>query len=340
MRPVTPTLSVAFLFALVAGCGAGNVSPSGLSSQPISVVPDWMHRFAMTAAPPQPMVFDARPKAGIYATEFYGTHVFGYRNPDTHDKRSICKVPAESVNGVGVDGAGNLIVPNGYPAQISVYRGPGLCGKLIGTVADPYGEASDAASSDAATKTIVVANIETSRADEVGNIAVCTLSKGCTRKLKSRNIRYHGGGVALAKNGDCWMASENDPSLSAAALTYFKRCKGHGKAARGWKNAYYGGLIIDKKGRILSIDFNTPALWIYKGCDPVCQVVGGPFPLQGASFYGNLNAKGDELALGDIQYGQVDVYRYAHKALRYKYSFNNGLNQSYDVEAAGFAPTL
>lgn len=341
MQPVSSTLLLAFLLSLLGGCGAaGNVSPPAASSQPVSVVPNWMQRFAMRALPTQPMIFEPKRKSGIYAAEFYGTDLFGYRNPDRRNDGPVCKVPAESVNGLGVDRAGNLIVPNGYPAHISVYRGPALCGKLLGMVSDPYGQASDAASTNAATGTIVVANIEASHTKVVGNIALCTLAKGCTRDLKSSNITYYGGGVALAKNGDCWMASEDNPSLSAAALTYFQHCKGSGKAARGWKNAYYGGLIIDKKGNLLSIDFNTPALWIYKGCDPDCRVVAGPFALQGDSFYGNLNAKGNELALGDIQYGQVDVYRYAHKALKYKYSFSEGLNQSYDVESAGFTPAL
>lgn len=136
------------------------------------------------------------------------------------------------------------------------------------------------------------------------------------------------------------MASENDPSFSAATLTYFRRCKGTGEAASGWKNASYGGLIIDKKGDLISIDWDAPALWVYKGCDPQCQVVGGPFTLKGDSFYGNLNATGKELALGDVQFGQVDVYRYERTQLIYEYSFNKGLDASDDVEAAGFAPAL
>ncbi len=339
MRLVTTTLSIAFLLPLLSGC-AGRVSPPALSAQPASVIPDWMHAPVMEALPAQRMVFDSRPKSGIYAAEFYGPDLFAYRNPERRDRKPLCKVAAEFVNGLGVDGAGNLIVPNGYPPQVSVYRGPGLCGKLLGTISDPYGQPSDAASADAAKGTIVVANIEKSKTVLVGNIAVCTLSKGCTRELRSPNIKYYGGGVALAKNGDCWMASENNPALSAAALTYFKRCKGSGKAARGWKNAYYGGLIIDKNGNLISIDFNTPALWVYKGCDPTCHVVAGPFALQGSSFYGSLNANGDELALGDSQYGQVDVYRYSPKALRYQYSFSKGLNESYHVEAACFTPAF
>ncbi len=340
MRPVTTTLLIAFLLALLAGCAAGHVSPPALPAQPVSVIPDWIEPPVIGALSTQRMVFDARPKAGIYAAEFYSPDLFAYRNPDRKDRKPVCKIAAEFVNGLGVDGVGNLIVPNGFPTQVSVYQGPGPCGKLLGTVNDPYGQPSDAASANAESGTIVVANIEKNKTHLVGNIAICTLSKGCTRELKSSNIKYFGGGVALAKNGDCWMASENNPALSAAALTYFKRCKGSGKAARGWKNAYYGGLIIDKKGNLISIDFNTPALWVYKGCDPTCHVIAGPFALQGSSFYGSLNAKGDELALGDSQYGQVDVYRYGEKALRYNYSFSKGLNESYHVEAACFSPTL
>ena len=106
--------------------------------------------------------------------------------------------------------------------------------------------------------------------------------------------------------------------------------------AQGWKNAYYGGLAHDHGGNLVSVDWETPALWVYKGCNPDCHVVGGPFPLQGDSFYGSLNEKGTELAIGDIAYGQVDVYSYKPTHVSYLYSFNKGLIQSDDVEAAAF----
>jgi hypothetical protein len=340
MRPVASALIVALTFVLFAGCAPGNVSPPASGISPASVVPSWMQPVGVRVLPPQPFVYDAKPKAGIYAGEFYGPAVLGYRNPNRHNKAPVCDVGAEYVNGFSVDGAGNLVVPTGSPTEVKVYKGPGLCGKLIGSFADPYGQASDAASANASNGMIVVGNIEAGGSDKVGNIAVCTLAKGCTRELKSAHITYYGGGVALARDGDCWMASENDPSLSAATLTYFKHCSGSGQSVQGWKNAYYGGLIINKKGDLISVDFETPALWVYKGCNPTCHVEGGPFALEGESFYGNLNKKGDELALGDVQYGQVDVYRYSSKKLTYKYSFNKGLTPSLTIEAAGFSPTL
>jgi hypothetical protein len=340
MRPLISALSIALASTFLGGCAAGNVSPPAWENQPASVVPEWMHAFGMRAIPAQPIVYAAKPKAGIYAAEFDGTELFGYRNPDRKNAGPACNVSATFVNGFSVDGTGNLVVPNGYPTEVSVYKGKGLCGTLMGTFSDPYGQASDAASANAASAAIVVGNIEVSYSKKIGNVAVCSLAKGCTRELKSPHITYYGGGVALAKNGDCWMASEDNPALSSATLTYFKHCSGSGQVATGWKNAYYGGLIVDKLGDLVSIDFDTPALWVYKGCSPACRLVGGPFALEGDSFYGNLSRKGNELTLGDFQYGQVDVYSYAPKKLTYEYSFSRGLTPSQDVEAAAFSPTL
>lgn len=343
MRLYTPPLCVALALALLAGCSAGTLAPPAppaSATQPVSVIPPWMHPAGARTLPSRPMTFEAKPKYGIYASELYGSDVFGYHNPNSGNNAPICKVYSQYVNGFGVDGKGNLLLPTAYPDEVSVRKGPGLCGKLIGSFTDPYGQASDAASADATSGTIVVADIEESGSNKVGNIAVCTLAKGCVRQLRSAHITGFGGGVALAKNGDCWLSSENDASFSAATLTYFKGCKGGGKAARGWKNAYYGGLIIDKQGHLIAIDFQTPALWVYRGCNPVCRVVHGPFLLEGTSFYGNLNAKGDELAIGDNQFGQVDVYKYATTKLTYEYSFNRGLSASEDVESAAFTPTI
>lgn len=339
MRPSTQALLAALGLAVLSGCGGRYVSPQATADQPASAIPAWMRPAGAQLIPSEPMRFDAKPKHGIYASELYASDIFGYHNPNSANHGPVCKLFAEYVNGFGIDGKGNLLLPTAYPDEVSVYKGPALCGKLVKSIADPYGQASDAASADAMTGTIVVGNIEESGSNKIGNIAVCTMSKGCTRQLKSSSIRGFGGGVALAKNGDCWMASEDDASFSSATLTYFKGCKGTGKAAHGWKNKYYGGLTIDKKGRLISIDFMTPALWVYRGCNPECKVELGPIALQGTSFYGNLNKKGNELALGDNQYGQVDIYKYSTKKVKYDYSFNRGLSASLDVESAAFTPT-
>jgi hypothetical protein len=345
MRPLAKALHLALVFAFLAGCGTGNL-PTGNASQaaaltPISVIPAWMHPAGLQRIPSRPFVYRdaAKRKVGIYAAQFWGTAVNGYDNHNENNAAPICQIYGQYVNGFHIDAAGDLVIPSGSPQEVSVYRRQGLCGKRIGTFSDSYGQASDAAATDAETGTIVVGNIEASQNEQVGNIAICTLKKGCTKMLKGPTIKYWGGGVAAA-GGDCWMASEDDAQLSKATLTYFKGCTGSGKAAKNWKNAYYGGLIVDKAGNLISVDFETPALWVYNGCNPICRRVAGPFKLEGESFYGNLSVDGGQLTLGDYQYGQVDVYKYLPKKLTYEYSFNNGLTPSDDVEAAGFTPTL
>lgn len=343
MRSLANALSLALGLLLFAGCGAGIVSqPPPTSQAPAaSVIPDWMH-LAMRAVPPQPIVYAATPKTGFYAAEFWGTDVLGYRSPNKSNSPPVCQMLANYVNGIGVDASGNVVVPNGYPVQIDVYRGPKLCGKLAGTFDDKYGQASDAATLNALNGTIVIANIEASRSNTIGNAAVCSLAKGCYRELKNKKIKYEVGGVALAKNGDCWLVSEDNASFTGAKLTYFKKCTGSGTTATGWKNGNWGGLLIDKAGNLVSIDFTpqSPALWVYHGCNPGCKKVAGPLALEGDSFYGSLSKNGSELVLGDSQYGQVDVYAYKPKKITYEYSFNNGLSLSEDVEAAAISPSL
>ncbi len=350
MRPVCQALYAALALAFLAGCSAGIVTTPMAATQsadtPASVVPKQMQPFLMRTVPAQPFVYAdeaalKKKHVGLYAAQFYGPDLLGYLAPNPHNKKPICKVPAAFVNGFSVDNLGDLVVPNGYPAEVTVYKGPHACKTIMGKFKDPYGQASDAVAADAATGTIVVGNIEESGSNKAGNIAVCTLAHGCTRVLHNAHISYYGGGVAFSKTtGDCWIASEDDPSFSHATLTFFKGCKGSGQVAQGWKNAYYGGLIRDHAGNMISVDWETPALWVYKGCNPACHVIGGPFPLQGDSFYGSLNEKGNELALGDIAYGQVDVYAYKPAHVSYLYSFNKGLTQSDDVEAGVFAHKL
>lgn len=339
MRSMT-ALSRALLFLFLSGCSAGNVSPM-LHDAPASVVPAWLYAFASRTVPARAVRYAGKmPRGGIYAAEFYGVDLYGYRMPNKDDAGPICTLSATSVNGFAVDAAGELVVPNGNTSVVSVYARHTLCGKLLGSFSDPYGQADDAATANASTGTIVVGNIRVNENQKVGNVAVCTLANGCTKELTSKTITYYGGGVALARNGDCWMTSEDNASLSSATLTYFKGCSGSGEAAKGWKNASYGGLIVDKAGHLISIDFDSGTLWVYGGCDPSCSVVAGPVTLEGDSFYGSLNGKGNELALGDWQLGQVDIYGYTPTKLTYLYSFSAGLTPSNSVNGAAFSPSL
>ena len=341
---------LAIAAAFLEGCGSGSSSlqppyspAAGLEH---SVAAPWMSNVPSGIyRPDRPLTPSAgrtvKSPDGIYAAGFSSSFVLGYHEPNKRNRRPMCSTAALGVNEISVDGSGNLVVPSA-PAtgvgEVAVYEGPQLCGKSLGTFSDPYGVAADAATANAVTGEIVVANLFVNPSEATGNVAICTLAKGCTKDLTSSTITGKVAGVALAENGDCWATSENSND-TAATLTYFKGCTGSGEAATGWQNAYYGGLVIDKQGNLISIDIAESVLWVYNGCNPACTLVGGPFMLEGKSAYGGLNAKGNKVALGDYENSQVDIYAYSSTKLTYLYSITSDLFPSDIVEGAAFSPS-
>jgi hypothetical protein len=287
----------------IAGCGAG-VSPNAPVASGVSSV---AHEARSTTVP------DAFRK-GIYVAS--GGTIYGYAVNKQRVRGPKCTVKGMNyLNAVEVDGVGNLMVPSGGSRTVTVFKGPEMCGPELGSFNDSYGQPSDVASNDAATGTIAVANIFDSSG--AGSISVCTLSGGCTKNLTNANM-YEVASVAMAKNGDCWASASN--SVGTATLTYFKRCAGAGQAATGWKSTYYGGLTIDIHGYLAALDAFASQLWIYKGCNPSCTLVAGPFTLHGDSVYASLNKNSTLLAAADYSDGTVDVYAYSLTGLKYEYS--------------------
>lgn len=308
----------------LAGCGGSSVAPAGPVSGGLSAAPNQLPATEVTH----------RLVRGIYVSEFFGSAIFGYPYNNRSDNPPSCTEPGVSyVSTIAVDGKGNLIVPDGGSRTVTVFKGPKMCGRKLGSFSLPYGAPGDAASNDATSGPIAVTTTNKSGA---GSIAICTLSGGCTKYLTNPNMGAIAG-VAMAPNGDCWASSTT--STGTAALTYFRRCAGAGRAATGIKNTYYGGLDIDIHGNLVSIDAFAPALWIYSGCKPSCAVVGGPFALRGLSVFGHLNEKSTEFAAADFACGCVDVYGGSiTKGLVYKYSFSNGLTASNDVQGIAYNP--
>jgi hypothetical protein len=150
MRLFTSAICTAIAISLLAGCagnmGSNSTSPLGLSPQvrtaPISVFDD--------VAPPRavsvihslmlPDKNTKMPKKGTYVSEFDTTSVFGYADNNKGSGGPICMVQNVAfVNDVGVDGEGNLMLPNpgsGSENTLDIHEGPTMCGKLIGSIAD------------------------------------------------------------------------------------------------------------------------------------------------------------------------------------------------------------
>jgi hypothetical protein len=319
--------------AAFAGCnGARSQSPIGVLpvSPPSQMQRLRFHRFLAPEA----------LKADIYVSSFHGTSVLGFKSGDRRGRGPNCLEYIgrnRHLNFIATDPAGNLIVPEGSPHQVVVYGGPGMCGPELGTFHDRYGQPAAAASFDAVSGTILIADIVGPHRGQVGNIAVCTLKSGCTKMLTNPNIIGYGTGVALAKSGDCWLSSERTGS-PAVAMTYWPRCTGRGEAATGLQGESTGSLSIDQQGNLVSVDWKgggTGQLWVYSGCNPACMLVGGPFPLQGRPACGAFNATGDQFGvMEEGLIGIVDIYNYSPTKLTYEYSFDSGIATS---DPLGFA---
>jgi hypothetical protein len=336
----TAICGIAVLAALAA-CSGTATSPiaatSALSAaklnQPIGL-PAMRVRDGRLHGVPAP----AAAKSGLYVSEFSGANTLGYGSNNRRNREPICTVPwtQSEVNDIAVDGKGALITPEGG-GTVVVGAATGMCAPELQSINDTYGYAGDAASSDAATSTIVVGNFRDNPYDaQPGSISVCTLANGCTSNLTNPDIAGVVG-VALDKHGNCWADSESFGSLPV--LIYFAKCSGAGTVATSFQNTSFGGLDIDGSGNLVAMDEtanDVGQIWVYHGCNPGCRLIGGPFPMLGESVYGHLNPKGNRLAMADIAYGQVDIYSYSPTSVKYMYSFTKGLRASYEVQGTAY----
>ena len=273
---------------------------------------------------------------GIYVSEVAGTSIFGYKNRQRPNNPPICTVPfsVSSVNGIAVDGAGNLIDPDGGAGAIIIGQGPNMCGPRAAKIADTYGQPVDASSANALTGKIAVANTF-DNGSTPGSISVCTVSAGCTKNLT--NPAMDGvAGVAMDNKGNCWADGIN-PSVQAT-LTYFAGCAGHGVQATA-------------SARVPAVSTSTPLVtWSRSTSEGFWRTRGrrlfglqagvhaaSSTPLIAPAIYGHLNHLHNKLAVADFGHGQIDIYRYSPTGgVTYLYSFNNGLSASLFVEGVAY----
>jgi hypothetical protein len=284
---------------------------------------------------------------GIYAmvaTSGYTTaFVYAYPDPDTSNGPPVCSIgPVKSTRGLAIDRKGDLLVgtrSGSRTSTVTIYKGPGLCGPELGSIANPYGNyPTDVASRDAQNGRIVVGN-ESGIVHRRAGVTVCTLSGGCTANLMAPTL-YNVASVAIAPNGDCWATGWNGIEY---ILFYFAQCRHRGVIATGYQAGRAStALDIDGNGNLVTIGGygdSPSSLYIYSGCNPSCKLVGGPFQLQGSSRGGHLDASSKQFVAADSQYDQLDIYSYSTSGIKYEYSINNGLPPSATVTGAAFSPS-
>ncbi|HEY1883217.1 MAG TPA: hypothetical protein VGG51_09300 [Candidatus Cybelea sp.] len=318
----------AIAIGILAGCAGNGISPSIPASAP------QYSRAGIIDALESP---DAA-KGGLYVSQFNSPDILAYRSNNKKNKPPTCNIPGvQYLNGVAVDGKGNVIDPDGGSRTIIIFKGPGMCGANAASTSDPYGQPIDAASNDALKDKIAVANMM-DNGSKPGSVSVCTMKGGCKTNLTNSGI-FEMVGVAMDTKGNCWASAYNTQFFPV--LVYFAKCKGAGVSATGYQNSSPGGLDIDNAGNLVAIDTsanNIGALYVYSGCKPACTLVGGPFALHGETFWGHLNQDSTNFATANYVAGEVDVYKYSPTALTFLYSFSKGLTPSASVKGAAYNP--
>ncbi|MBV9700288.1 MAG: hypothetical protein JO078_09210 [Candidatus Eremiobacteraeota bacterium] len=328
MRFAVALLTATLLTGSLLACSSGYGSPVELRSSQILAK-------MRAGAGPNTATF------GIYAVAS-GSVVNGYPFNDRSNGPPVCSVGSFndlSRSDIAVDRNGDLLVADGGANTITVFKGPGLCGPKLGTIADPFGKAfTDVTSRDGTT---IVAGYYTI-SPQLPGVAVCTLSGGCTRHLSLGLGSGYLFGVAVAPNGDCWASAERYHPINGFALVYFAHCQGKGVVATGFQRSTPGGIDIDANGNLVVIDASaSPGLTVYSGCNPACTVVGGPFALKGCGTpFGHLDGSSNKFIVAEAPcrspYAKLDVYSYSPSAVTYLYSITNGL--TLPAAASAFSP--
>jgi hypothetical protein len=356
MRLLTAAVCTSVAAALLASCSGGSspssaVMPGGsgataqghhhaiaLSNLPKSIIN--AHRDGRLHGKKAP----GSAVKGSWASGFFGFDVYGYPKNNSGNGPPTCTLSdSGSVNGFGVDTAGDVIIPQAF-SGIAIY-GAG-CGSLIDTIPWSSNQTADAAAINAQTGNIVVGGY--------GWVGVCTMaSNNCTTITPSNGTHYWFYSVAMDSSGTCYAYGFDNSSVGS--LWYYPNCSGSGIQASGFSEPgtlYNGGVDVDNKGNLVVInqvdsdsDFADANATVYSGCGTgTCSVVAGPTFLSptGSAVdedYCRLGRQNERLICGDGSYGQVDVFTYLpSREPSYLYSFNNSIS-SLAVEAAAYSPS-
>lgn len=329
MRACTAGAAIAAAALMLSGCGGSYAGSAPIPATQAAAHPGWYR-----AAP-------AIAKKGVYIAEYYTNAILGYEWATKLNRPPICSITASFAVDVATDATGNLIDPDGGSRTVTVFKGPAMCGTALGSFKDSDGQPSDAATWNAASDAIYVANLQAT-GKPYGNVSVCTLAQGCNAILSSSAIGGQLFAVAEDRHGNVYASGYPNPSVSGpgsgAALVYWKRGKGNAIVLSAYKNSTPGGLSLDTQGNLVALDTFGHGVYVYTGCPKSC-VARGPFQLKGESVYGKVDARGNELQVADAEYGQIDVYRYrGTHGIAYLYSYNDGLSPSGDVEGIALDP--
>jgi hypothetical protein len=326
-------------FALAAGCSSSqSLAPATAGSSisqdltigrngavsPVSATRDRsIHHLAGIAS-----ILPDAEMGHLYVGQFSGSPVQEYRLNNKHNKPALCSLTGTSINGIAVDRAGNLWVPNGTGggAGYTQEYAPD-CGKALLNIADPNGQPADVGFDRQ--HHIYILNIFGANGNP-GSVDVYDKTGSLIRTLSYSTFNEL---IGIATDSHDNVFVSNRDSQGVADVVEFPRGKMPGTLLSGIVLGLPGAPQFDRSNNLIITDWNTYTQNVYA---PPYNGSPAVTPMQGLSLWCPLDRKETQLYCADLG-GSVDVYAYPSGA--YEYSFTNGLLPSGFATGAATDPT-
>ncbi|HEY1682865.1 MAG TPA: hypothetical protein VGF98_14560 [Candidatus Tumulicola sp.] len=256
-------------------------------------------------------------KGYLYVGQFSGSPIQEYHLNNKRNKAALCSLTGTSINGIAVDRAGNLWVPNGTGggAGYTQEYAPN-CGKALLNIADPNGQPADVGFDRQ--HHIYILNIF-GVAGAPGSVDVYDNTGTLLRTLTYSTFNELIG--IAADSHDNIFVSNRDPQ-GTADVVEFPHGKMPGTLLSGIVLGLPGAPQFDRSNNLIITDWNNYTQNVYA---PPYNGSPTVTPMQGLSLWCPLNRKETLLFCADLG-GSVDVYAYPSGT--YEYSFTNGLSPS------------
>lgn len=272
-----------------------------------------------------PVQIDVTGPAHIAVAQFGGSSVLWFLLNDRHNKPPINCEPASSTNGIAIDRAGNLWVPDGRANTTTEYA-PN-CGSAILTIPDPTGEPADVGF-DGKNRVYILNLNNVSGPPTVELYNNTTGTQLGTLSDPSFNILF---GIGTDRLGNVFVS--NLTTNNIGIVIEFPHGKMPGFQLSGVSLGLPGAPTFDSANNLIITD------WLRKTIDVFSPpYTGSPTtaPLMGSSIWCKLNHHLTHLFCGDADNGSIDVYAYPGNA--YKYSYTAGLSPNALVTGVAPAP--
>lgn len=274
-----------------------------MSALPAGFKPN-AHRPAWMKAAPD----SGNVRPGLAVAQFGGDSVLWFPKSNRKNKPPAICEPASSTNGIRVNSAGNLWIPDGRADSTTEYA-PN-CGAAMLTIPDPTGEPADVALDRLGN--VYILNINNTSGPPTVGVYKPTGKQIRTLSDPSFAVLF---GVGTDRHGNVFVS--NLTSGNVGNVVEFTKGKMPGKALSGISLGLPGTPALDSKGNLIISDWLNGTIDVFA---PPYSGAPTTLTLMGASIWCPLSASGERLYCGDAENGSIDVYAYPGGAYLYSYT--------------------